>query len=223
MKRFLRLLLLASLLTAALCVGALAAEPTEAGVYGVNVTDSGVTLTPQTAAGTNVSPATPEGYDNYYAEAVRFGVEAAGLTKDAQYLLLVLSGDGAPTEKNIVYIDQKAANSDGSVSFNAYPSSLTKGTYRVYIVGEDKPFTAGPAATFEYYQPYTLGDVNGDQIVNASDALLVLKFSAKLETPTDIQKLAANVTVISAGDDIINASDALMILKYSAKLITSWD
>ena len=48
MKRLLRSLLLAAVLTAALCVGALAAEPTVAGIYGV--TDgNGVTLTPQTA------------------------------------------------------------------------------------------------------------------------------------------------------------------------------
>ncbi|MBU5456208.1 dockerin type I repeat-containing protein [Oscillibacter sp. MSJ-31] len=224
MKRLLRSLLLAAVLTAALCVGALAAEPTVAGIYGV--TDgNGVTLTPQEANENTITPdKTQEGYDAYYANAVRFGVEKTGLTKGTQYLLLVVKGTEAPSEKNIVYIDQRAADSSGKVSFNAYPSSLTKDDYRVYVVGENSAYSQGtPTASFSYYQPYTLGDVNGDEIINASDALLVLKFSAKLETLTDTQKLAANVTAHSTGDDIINASDALMILKYSAKLITGWD
>lgn len=218
MKRFLRLLLLASLLTAALCVGALAAEPTEAGVY--NVTGSGVTLTPQTAAGTNVSPTTPEGYDNYYAEAVRFGVEAADLTSGKQYLLLVLSGDGAPTEKNIVYIDQQAADSDGKVSFNAYPGSLTKGTYRVYIVGEGKEFdAAAPAASFEYYQPYTLGDVNGDGTIDSADALGALLIFVESKIPTVTERLAADVNK----DGTVDSYDALQMLRYFVEEIRSFD
>lgn len=221
MKRLLRSLLLAAVLTAALCVGALAAEPAEAGIYGI--TGDGVTLTPQTADQSAITAEAQGDYSNYYVDAVRFDVEKTGLTDGAQYLLLVVKGTEAPNEKNIVYIDQKAASS-GKVSFNAYPSSLTKSEYRVYVVGDGSPFdTDNAAASFSYYQPYTLGDVNGDEIINASDALLVLKFSAKLETLTDIQKLAANVTAHSTGDDIINASDALMILKYSAKLIIGWD
>lgn len=223
MKRLLRSLLLAAVLTAALCVGALAAEPTVAGIYGV--TDgNGVTLTPQEANESAITAEAQESYGAYYANAVRFGVEKTGLTKGTQYLLLVVKGTEAPSEKNIVYIDQRAAGSDGKVSFNAYPSSLTKDNYRVYVVGQGSSYSLeNPTASFSYYQPYTLGDVNGDEIINASDALLVLKFSAKLETLTDTQKLAANVTAHSTGDDIINASDALMILKYSAKLITGWD
>lgn len=213
MKRFLRLLLLASLLTAALCVGALAAEPTAAGVYGVNVTDSGVTLTPQKADRTNVNPATQGDYDKYYADAVRFGVEATGLTGDAQYLLLVLSGDGAPTEKNIVYIDQKAANSDGSVSFNAYPGSLTKGTYRVYIVGEGKEFDAtAPAASFSYHQPYKLGDVDGNNSISANDALYVLQAVARSRVLEGTAKLAADADK----NGLVSANDALFILQAVA-------
>ena len=228
MKRLLRSLLLAAVLTAALCVGALAAEPTVAeptvaGIYDVTGGE-GVTPTPPEASEHVVVAQRQGGYNVYYANAVRFGVEKVGLTVDAQYLLLVVKGTEAPNEENIVYIDQKAAGSDGKVSFNAYPSSLTKDDYRVYVVGQGSSYSLeNPTASFSYYQPYKLGDVNGDEIINASDALLVLKFSAKLETLTDTQKLAANVTAHSTDDDIINASDALMILKYSAKLITGWD
>lgn len=62
---------------------------------------------------------------------------------------------------------------------------------------------------------YETGDVDGNGSINAQDALLVLKYAAKLGDLTDAQFKAANV------DDSIsvNATDALNILKYAAKII----
>ena len=60
-----------------------------------------------------------------------------------------------------------------------------------------------------------LGDVNNDKTINATDALLILKYAAKLELGNDIFfSDAADVNQ----DNQINASDALEILKYAAKL-----
>lgn len=215
MKRLLRSLLLAAVLTAALCVGALAAEPTVAGIYGI--TGGGVTLTPQTADRSEIAAKTQGDYNDYYVDAVRFDVEKTGLTEGAQYLLLVVKGTGAPNEENIVYIDQKVAGSDGKVSFNAYPSSLTKDDYRVYVVGENSPFnTASSTASFSYYQPYTLGDVNDDTRILSNDALFALQMSVGLGTWTETQRLAADVNL----DGKVLSNDALFILQKSVGLPT---
>ena len=212
MKRLLRSLLLAAVLTAALCVGALAAEPTAAGIYAVTG-GNGVTLTPQTAGQSVITAETQESYGAYYANAVRFGVEKDNLTGGAQYLLLVVKGTEAPSEKNIVYIDQQAADSNGKVSFNAYPSSLTKDNYRVYVVGDGSPFnTASPTASFRYYQPYKLGDADGNNSISVNDALFVLQAVAHSRTLEGTAKLAADADK----NGNISVNDALFIVQAVA-------
>lgn len=215
MKRLMRSLLLAAILSALLCVGALAAEsePVKGGIY--DITGS-VTLTPDTAATTQ----TVDGkeYSDYYANAVKFDVKAQNLTENQQYLLLVLKGEGVPTAENIAYIDQAAAQ-NGSVSFTAYPSALTKGTYHVYLVGAGKTFAESKVATFQCDQRYTLGDVNGDTRITVTDALFALQISAGVgESWTDIQKMAADVNK----DSNVTVTDALFILQYSAGLRNSF-
>ena len=218
MKRLLRSLLLAAVLTAALCVGALAAEPTVAGIYGI--AGDGVTLTPQTAGQSVITAETQESYGAYYANAVRFGVEKDNLTGGAQYLLLVVKGTEAPSEKNIVYINQQAADSNGKVSFNAYPSSLTKDNYRVYVVGQGSSYSLeNPTASFRYYQPYTLGDVNGDGEIDSLDALDILQHAVGKTPLTGTKLLAADVN----GDKEIDSLDALAILQYAVGRISSFN
>lgn len=215
MKKRSRLLLAGVVLAAALSIGALAAdEPVKGGIY--NISGSGATLTPQTESLGTITPTTDGDKTGYYANAVRMGVEATGLEKGKQYLLLVLSGEGAPTEGNIAYIDQAAAGADGSISFNAYPSALTSGTYRVYIVGGSRAFSAGPAATFQVDQKYTLGDVNNDGQIYSNDALFALQMASGIGTWTPTQKLAADVNK----DGQVYSNDALFILQKAAGLPT---
>lgn len=76
----------------------------------------------------------------------------------------------------------------------------------------DNPFMYDKSASDE---AGLLGDVNLDGIINAADALAVLKHAASLETLEGDS--AANADVDSNG--IIDASDALGILKYAAGLI----
>ena len=215
MRKFLRILLLTAALAGALCVSALAAEPTEAGVYDVVKTAENITVTPRTADGTAIDASTQGGYSGYYAGAVKFGVEATGLTAGSQYLLLMVSGDGAPGADNIVYIDQQAADANGTVAFTAYPQALGKGSYRIFLLGGDQTLNSGPAASFQAYVPYTLGDVNDDGTIDSADALLVLKHSVHLLDLDAVQQLAANVNK----DNTIDSSDALLILRYSVHLI----
>ncbi|MBR3869283.1 MAG: InlB B-repeat-containing protein [Clostridia bacterium] len=63
---------------------------------------------------------------------------------------------------------------------------------------------------------YTLGDVNGDNKVNAADARIVLRVSAQLENLEGDYLLAADINK----DGKINASDARKILRVSAQLET---
>ena len=216
MRKFLRILLLTAVLAGALCVSALAAEPTEAGVYDVVKTAENITVTPRTADGTAIDASTQGGYSGYYAGAVKFGVEATGLTAGSQYLLLMVSGDGAPGADNIVYIDQQAADANGTVAFTAYPQALDKGSYRIFLLGGEQTLSSGGlAVSFQAYVPYTLGDVNDDGTIDSADALLVLKHSVHLLDLDAVQQLAANVNK----DNTIDSSDALLILRYSVHLI----
>lgn len=214
MRKFLRILLLTAVLAGALCVSALAAEPTEAGVYGMT-TETGITVTPQKADGTAIDASTQGDYSGYYAGAVKFGVEATGLTAGSQYLLLMVSGDGAPGADNIVYIDQQAADANGTVAFTAYPQALGKGSYRIFLLGGDQTLNSGPAASFQAYVPYTLGDVNDDGTIDVSDALMALQSAVNLLQLTESQILAADVD----RNLTVDVSDALLLLKYSVNLI----
>ena len=218
MRKVLRILLLTAVLAGALCVSALAAEPTEAGVYGMT-TETGITVTSQKADGTAIDASTQGDYSGYYAGAVKFGVEAKGLTAGSQYLLLMVSGDGAPGADNIVYIDQQAADANGTVAFTAYPQALGKGSYRIFLLGGDQTLNSGPAASFQAYVPYTLGDVNDDGTIDSADALEALLFFVESKTPTETERLAADVNK----DGTIDSYDALQMLRYFVEEIHSFD
>ena len=71
----------------------------------------------------------------------------------------------------------------------------------------------------ELKHPYTLGDVNDDGSIDASDALMALQHSVNLITLDETKYLAANVD----GSDKVDASDALMILQCSVDLIKPED
>ena len=69
----------------------------------------------------------------------------------------------------------------------------------------------------KYEKPeFVLGDVNEDGNVNAMDARLTLRYSAKMGTFTDKQLLAADVNK----DGTVNAIDARKILRVAAQIDT---
>lgn len=77
------------------------------------------------------------------------------------------------------------------------------------ICGKDLGTNPGPTP-----DDFKLGDVNGDGNINATDARLALRISARLETPTDAQIKAADID----GNGTVTAGEARKILRYSAKL-----
>lgn len=214
MRKLWKIFLLAGVLCAILCVGTLAAEATASGVYDVK-TSTGYTLTPQTAGKSDISASSVtinNAAKQFYANAERFTLTGPS-TDGNQYLVLALSGDSdVPTQDNIVYIDQIGAIST-TVTFNVYPSALTSGaTYNVYMVGTGADEAYKQVASFTYYTPYLLGDVNSDGEVQAVDALRVLRFLADQVELSSTEKLAADVN----HDTKIEAVDALRILRYVA-------
>lgn len=78
----------------------------------------------------------------------------------------------------------------------------------------DEPATGSDEPASEPVKELKLGDVNFDGIINAADARLTLRISAKLEVPTAEQLIVANVIT----DNEILANDARLILRVSAKL-----
>ena len=214
MKKLLRSLLLAAVLTTVLCVGALAADgdPTVDGIYNVKV-EAADTLTPQDASGTAVS-ATNEGgaYSAFYKGAVKLSVDVSDLQNGEQYLLLIVKNgtNGALTGDSIYYIAQAAAT-DGKVAFPAYPKTMSSGSYTVYLTGGGRTISSGAkVGSFDYYQAYTLGDVNGDGGITTTDARLILQYIVGSAQFKEWQKLAADVNK----KDGINVTDARLILKY---------
>jgi hypothetical protein len=67
--------------------------------------------------------------------------------------------------------------------------------------------------------PTVLGDVNGDGVVNATDALIVLSGSAGINVKTYCPLNCGDVNK----DGVVNATDALIILSYSAGMTIPYD
>lgn len=202
MKRRMLALLLAVLTLTMLTAAAFAEDTEVLGVY--NVTGP-LTVTNGTKDG------------GFYAGADTFELNCTGLTGEYS-LVLLLAGDSAvPTEGNIQYIDQTSVES-GKVAFTLKPKALTEGTYNVYISTTDKPLEK--VASFEYgtKPPYTLGDVDGLNGIDSTDALMVLQHIVGIRTLTGTQLLAADVD----GVDGVTSTDALMILQYIVGSIKSF-
>lgn len=202
---------------------ALAAETPQAGIYDLTIESgfsSAVTVTPQTGSGAAVeaTTVTMDGtqVSGFYPNAERLQVTYTGGEVSAQYLILGLSDEsGVPTQGNIVYIDQVGAET-GTVTFNLYPSRLEPGkTYEIYLSSSASTgiTTFTKIASFQYYVPYTLGDVDGDGELSASDALNALQIAVDdaRYTWTTNQRLAAEVD----GDGEPTATDALFILQHA--------
>lgn len=226
MRKLWKIFLLAGVLCAILCVGTLAAEASTSGVYDVK-TSTGYTLKPQTADSTPItaSNVTINGKSqSLYANAERFTLTGPISGTGNQNLVFALKGDTAalgtnttiPTENNIVYIDQKAA--DGSaVTFSIYPSALESGvTYGIYVVGTSTSYTK--VASFSYYAPYVLGDADQDQRVTSADASLILQYVAQL---AQLEGNAFDAAKVGDGKTVSSA-DASLILQYVAQLITKF-
>lgn len=219
MKRRILALLLAVLTLTALTAAAFAADTTTGTLGAFNLkADPGYTLTVE-GGGT--------GTGGFYANAKKFKLTCDGLAGDYSLVLLLKEGadqaDGTegiptPTENNLQYIDQQNIAAR-KAKFTLFPKSLERGVYNVYVSTNSKDLTK--VASFEYgtKPAYKLGDVNEDEKITTSDALLVLQHAAQLTELEGTQALSADVNA----DGKITTSDALRILQYAAEIIHSFD
>lgn len=92
----------------------------------------------------------------------------------------------------------------------------SEGEYRAVLIAVPKYESEKVKKTvnFSYDKSIFIGDVNSDGKVNAVDARLALRFSARLEKYTEAQKKICDVN----GDKKITSADARYILRISAKL-----
>ena len=120
-------------------------------------------------------------------------------------------------------------DANGTVTINT--AGLEPGTYYIGALGgftgggdkDDAGFVstgaeAGPSVfklTVNAYDGKP-GDVNGDTVIDAKDATVVLRVAAKLET--NVNSGVADVN----GDGLVDAKDATLILRYAAKLIDTF-
>lgn len=88
----------------------------------------------------------------------------------------------------------------------------------IEVVADGKVILNKSADTSTPEPTVTLGDVDEDGIISATDALAVLKHAAKLEILEGNKAIAADVN----RDETIDANDALLILKKAAVLITEF-
>lgn len=132
---------------------------------------------------------------------------------------------------NVATITYNAPNGSGVDMRNGVAVlTMTKSGASQSIISEPKaiatkdangalsPITK-PNVTDDPYGGYALGDVNGDGKINTRDAVMILKYSARLIGLDETQQMRADTN----GDGKINTRDVVLVLKYSAGIITSFN
>ena len=149
-------------------------------------------------------------------EIIEVTVTSELLVPGDQYvILMVKSADGVNYDlddpANILYINQTeqagaaASGTNGSVSFNVYPSALTDSI--ILIAGAKDGLIKAAIVDGKYI----LGDANDDGKVSGRDAVAVLRYVAGLPN-NKFNEQAANVN----GDGKISGLDAVRLLRFIA-------
>ena len=151
------------------------------------------------------------GYENITAVAdcplnVTVSNNVATITYDAQ------NGSGVDMRNGVAVLTMKKSGASQSIT-SAPEAIATKDAN-----GALSPITK-PTVTDDPYGGYALGDVNGDGKINTRDAVMILKYSARLIGLDETQQMRADTN----GDGKINTRDVVLVLKYSAGIITSFN
>lgn len=142
-------------------------------------------------------------------------VTSNSLKAGSQYvILMVKSADGENytiDSDSILYIDQTAATasgSDGTVTFDVYPSSMTDGI--ILIAGAED----GLLKVAIIDGKYIVGDADKDGKFSISDAIAVLRVIAELDDISEIDQAAADVDGVAG----VKIGDAIAMLRVIAEL-----
>ena len=135
--------------------------------------------------------------DGVYGEKVKLAVD------DVAYALSVLK---AADEGNEAFDDERAFNGYNRLFVDSDNSTDEEKNLKAALDALDEAIKAGDVGDV------VMGDVDGDGIANAKDALMVLQAAAGSVELTSAQTKAADFN----GDGVISAKDALAILKAAA-------
>ena len=150
---------------------------------------------------------TAKSFDNFNLYEIGFEEDGSIVAIDGMCIVKIPVSAGMNIETCKVYylndenqfIDMRAVYKDGYMVFQTDHFSK-------YIV-TDSPI-----------REVLLGDINGDDLINYNDAVLVLQADSKLIELTETQRKAADVNQ----DGIVNYNDAVQILRKDAGLITDF-
>ena len=113
---------------------------------------------------------------------------------------------------------------DGSDSYNWNITNLAQGTYYIYAKITDGTTTVCEYSASPLTKNNSSGDMNGDGIVDITDALWALRIAAGLIQPTPADIAHADVAPIVNGvpqaDGVIDIRDVVVILRKAAGLVT---
>lgn len=159
-----------------------------------------------------------EGVDIYHADATAYGYETD----------LAVDVVSSPTIRSVTLENSYKANSDGTQTVTTPVTRYIRnadGTAMAVTLESSSTNNFRPVAlfTFEYAKAdikpdVTYGDVNGDNTIDVSDALLICQIYLGNVAPTDAQNAAADVN----GDGAVDVSDALMICQFYLGNITEF-
>lgn len=152
-----------------------------------------------------------EGVDIYHADATAYGYETD----------LAVDVVSSATIRSVTLKNSYKANSDGTQTVTTPVTRYIRnadGTAMAVTLESSSTNNFRPVAlfTFEYAKADTkpdviYGDVNGDGIINSTDAAIVYRSVNGRYTLTDSQKLSADVN----GDGAVNSTDAALIYRYT--------
>lgn len=159
-----------------------------------------------------------EGVDIYHADATAYGYETD----------LAVDVVSSATIRSVTLKNSYKANSDGTQTVTTPVTRYIRnadGTAMAVTLESSSTNNFRPVAlfTFEYAKAdtkpdVTYGDVNGDNTIDVSDALLICQIYLGNVAPTETQNAAADVN----GDGTVDVSDALMICQYYLGNITEF-
>ncbi len=159
-----------------------------------------------------------EGVDIYHADATAYGYETD----------LAVDVVSSATIRSVTLKNSYKANSDGTQTVTTPVTRYIRnadGTAMAVTLESSSTNNFRPVAlfTFEYAKADTkpdviYGDVNGDNTIDVSDALLVCQIYLGNVAPTETQNAAADVN----GDGAVDVPDALMICQFYLGNITEF-
>ncbi len=208
-------------------------QTTDSGFYGIGSAEK-VTITPQSSAG-DMSQLSADvnddgTYEVFYAKSDQLLVEYSGATSGKYYVVWLVKGNTLPSSvgTTVYYVNQITADST-SESFLVYPRDIEEDmSMTLFITSNDGTTSVSVPLSYSYcsgdeshwIEPasYTLGDVNGDSSVNASDLTALAKHLAEIQVITDANLLKA---ADCDKNGTPSAADLTKLARFVASIITS--